>query len=142
MASILDFVLLLVNKRTGFSSRNNQHYLLVRTSPLFYILGPTCFGNCLPHQGASWVRLSYLLTSWPYGPLTALASLVTYALSIPFCRHLLHLIDCRSFSTCYSHLYSGLPLLLLSSSLLSVILLTLHLYPFLLHFQSIPISSS
>jgi hypothetical protein len=29
-------------------SRNNQHYALICTTPLFYILAPTCFGSRLP----------------------------------------------------------------------------------------------
>jgi hypothetical protein len=29
-------------------SRNYQHYALICTTPLFYILAPTCFGNSLP----------------------------------------------------------------------------------------------
>jgi hypothetical protein len=29
-------------------SRNNQHFALVCTTPLFYILAPTCFGSSLP----------------------------------------------------------------------------------------------
>jgi hypothetical protein len=28
-------------------SRNNQHYALISTTPLFYILAPTCFGSSL-----------------------------------------------------------------------------------------------
>jgi hypothetical protein len=33
-------------------SRNNQHYALICTSPLFYILAPTCFGSSLPSSGS------------------------------------------------------------------------------------------
>jgi hypothetical protein len=29
-------------------SRNNQQYALICTTPLFYILAPTCFGLSLP----------------------------------------------------------------------------------------------
>jgi hypothetical protein len=29
-------------------SRNNQHNALICTTPLFYILAPTCFGSSLP----------------------------------------------------------------------------------------------
>jgi hypothetical protein len=29
-------------------SINNQHYALICTTPLFYILAPTCFGSSLP----------------------------------------------------------------------------------------------
>jgi hypothetical protein len=29
-------------------SRNNQHFALIYTTPLFYILAPTCFGSSLP----------------------------------------------------------------------------------------------
>jgi hypothetical protein len=32
-------------------SRNNQHYALICTTPLFYILAPTCFDSSLP---SSW----------------------------------------------------------------------------------------
>jgi hypothetical protein len=33
-------------------SRNNQHYALICTNTLFYILAPTCFGNTLPSSGS------------------------------------------------------------------------------------------
>jgi hypothetical protein len=33
-------------------SRNNQHYALICTSPLLYILAPTCFGSSLPSSGS------------------------------------------------------------------------------------------
>jgi hypothetical protein len=33
-------------------SRNNQHYALICTTPLFYILAPTCFGSSLPSSGS------------------------------------------------------------------------------------------
>src|SRR5215471_11725488 len=33
-------------------SRNNQHYVLICTTPLFYILAPTCFGSSLPSSGS------------------------------------------------------------------------------------------
>jgi hypothetical protein len=33
-------------------SRNNQHYTLIFTTPLFYILAPTCFGSSLPSSGS------------------------------------------------------------------------------------------
>jgi hypothetical protein len=33
-------------------SRNNQHYALICTIPLFYILVPTCFGSSLPSSGS------------------------------------------------------------------------------------------
>jgi hypothetical protein len=33
-------------------SRNNQHYTLICTTPLFYILAPTCFGSSLPSSGS------------------------------------------------------------------------------------------
>jgi hypothetical protein len=32
-------------------SRNNEHYALICTSPLFNILAPTCFGSSLPSSG-------------------------------------------------------------------------------------------
>jgi hypothetical protein len=32
----------------GSSSRNNQHYALICTNPLLYILAATCFGSSLP----------------------------------------------------------------------------------------------
>jgi hypothetical protein len=34
------------------SSRNNQHYALISTTPLFYIMAPTCFGSSLPSSGS------------------------------------------------------------------------------------------
>jgi hypothetical protein len=34
------------------SSRNNQHYALICTTPLFYILTPTCFDSSLPSSGS------------------------------------------------------------------------------------------
>jgi hypothetical protein len=33
-------------------SRNNQHYALICTTPLFYLLAPTCFGSSLPSSGS------------------------------------------------------------------------------------------
>jgi hypothetical protein len=33
-------------------SRNNQHYALIFTTPLFYVLAPTCFGSSLPSSGS------------------------------------------------------------------------------------------
>jgi hypothetical protein len=33
-------------------SRNNQHYALICTTPLFYTLAPTCFGSSLPSSGS------------------------------------------------------------------------------------------
>jgi hypothetical protein len=33
-------------------SRNNQHYAQICTTPLFYILAPTCFGSSLPSSGS------------------------------------------------------------------------------------------
>jgi hypothetical protein len=32
-------------------SRNDQQYALICTTPLFYILAPTCFGSSLPSSG-------------------------------------------------------------------------------------------
>jgi hypothetical protein len=34
------------------TSRNNQHFALICTIPLFYILAPTCFGSSLPSSGS------------------------------------------------------------------------------------------
>jgi hypothetical protein len=39
-------------------SRNTQPYALICTTPLFYILAPTCFDSNLPSSGNSWIRLS------------------------------------------------------------------------------------
>jgi hypothetical protein len=33
-------------------SRNNQNYALICTTPLVYILAPTCFGSSLPSSGS------------------------------------------------------------------------------------------
>jgi hypothetical protein len=33
-------------------SINNQHYALICTNPLFYILAPTCFGSSLQSSGS------------------------------------------------------------------------------------------
>jgi hypothetical protein len=41
-------------------SRRNQHNALVCTTPLFYILAPTCFGSSLPSSGI-FLDLSELL---------------------------------------------------------------------------------
>jgi hypothetical protein len=41
-------------------SRNNQHYALICTTHLFYILAATCFGSSLPLSG-SFLDLSELL---------------------------------------------------------------------------------
>jgi hypothetical protein len=41
-------------------SINNQHYALICTTPLFYLLAPTCFGSSLPSSG-SFLDLSELL---------------------------------------------------------------------------------
>jgi hypothetical protein len=38
-------------KDTYICSRNNQHYALICTIPLFCILSPTCFGSSLPSSG-------------------------------------------------------------------------------------------
>jgi hypothetical protein len=53
----------------------------------------------------------YLLTSWLYSPLRALASLNTDAnsLSIVLCRHLLTFVSCTSILVSSSHLNRGLP---------------------------------
>jgi hypothetical protein len=37
---------------TKCRSRNNQHYALICTTPLFYILAPACFGSNLPSSGS------------------------------------------------------------------------------------------
>jgi hypothetical protein len=34
------------------SNRNNQHYALICTTPLFYILAPACFSSSLPSPGS------------------------------------------------------------------------------------------
>jgi hypothetical protein len=48
LGSIVMFVPCITRRR-----RNNQHYALIYTTPLFYIPAPTCFGNSLPkHVGA------------------------------------------------------------------------------------------
>jgi hypothetical protein len=36
----------------GTRSRNNQHYTLICSTPLFYILAPTCFGTSLTSSGS------------------------------------------------------------------------------------------
>jgi hypothetical protein len=41
-------------------SRNNQHYAQIRTTALFWMLVPTCFGSSLPFSGNVWIRLSYM----------------------------------------------------------------------------------
>jgi hypothetical protein len=41
-------------------SRNNQHYELICTTALFYMLAPTCFCSSLPSTGSFWIRLSYV----------------------------------------------------------------------------------
>jgi hypothetical protein len=33
-------------------SRNDQQYALICTTPLLYILAPTCFGSSLPSSGS------------------------------------------------------------------------------------------
>jgi hypothetical protein len=42
------FVPCIIIKRSG----NNQHYELICTTPLFYILVTTCFGISLPSSGS------------------------------------------------------------------------------------------
>jgi hypothetical protein len=32
--------------------RKDQHYALICTTPLFYVLAPTCFGSSLPSSGS------------------------------------------------------------------------------------------
>jgi hypothetical protein len=66
-----------------------------------------------------------LLTPWLNSPLGALASITDadFSLSTAFCRRLLTFISSRSFSTSSSHLYLGLLLLLLRSTLVSNIFL-------------------
>jgi hypothetical protein len=49
-------------------SRNNQHFALNCTTPLLYILAPTCFGSSLP-SSESFLDPSELLkykSSWWY----------------------------------------------------------------------------
>jgi hypothetical protein len=41
------FVLCIIRR-----NRNNQHYALICTIPLFYILAPTSFGSSLPSSGS------------------------------------------------------------------------------------------
>jgi hypothetical protein len=41
-------------------SRNNQHYVQICTTALFYILAPTCFDSSLPSSGSFWIHLSYM----------------------------------------------------------------------------------
>ena len=69
----------------------------------------------------------FLLTPWLFGPLTFLASLITDAPSSPptvFCRHLLTFVSRRSSRKSSSHLCLGLPVLLLSSDLVSNVFLS------------------
>src|SRR5215475_1328990 len=47
MRDSLMFVLCIIGR-----SRNNQHYALIFTPPLFYILAPACFGSSLPSSGS------------------------------------------------------------------------------------------
>jgi hypothetical protein len=52
-------------------SRNNQQYALICTTPLFYVLAPTCFGSSLPSSGGfldpSWVMWN---TKWMGGTIS------------------------------------------------------------------------
>jgi hypothetical protein len=41
-------------------SRNDQQYVQICTTVLFYIPAPTCFGSNLPLSGSFWVNLSYI----------------------------------------------------------------------------------
>jgi hypothetical protein len=40
------------HKYRNMHSRKNQQYALICTTPLFYILAPTCFGSSLPSSGS------------------------------------------------------------------------------------------
>jgi hypothetical protein len=51
---------LLFVPRVTRRSRNNQHYALICTTPLFYILAPTCFGSGLPSSGSFLDRFDLL----------------------------------------------------------------------------------
>jgi hypothetical protein len=48
------FIFNLIHQSASSYRRNDQHYALIYTTPLFYILAPTCFGSSLP---SSWSLL-------------------------------------------------------------------------------------
>jgi hypothetical protein len=41
-----------IKKHVYEHSRNNKHHALICTTPLIYILAPTCFGSSLPSSGS------------------------------------------------------------------------------------------
>jgi hypothetical protein len=41
-----------LQKNKSDSSRNDQQYTLICTTPLFYVLAPTCFSSMLPSSGS------------------------------------------------------------------------------------------
>jgi hypothetical protein len=64
-------------------SGNNQHYALICTTPLFYILFPTCFGSSLPSSGSFLdpselleIQIEWVVYHIMYG----------YAACVPDCR--------------------------------------------------------
>jgi hypothetical protein len=96
--------------------------------------------RCFPSQMFLWTSFSYYIFTYSlaHNPLRALASLITDAhssLSTAFCHHFLNFISCRSFPTsacpvfCYPPVYSQIFSELSFPD------------PFLLRFQSIPVSS-
>jgi hypothetical protein len=72
------------------SSRNNQHYALICTTPLFYILAPTCFGSSLPSSG------SFL------DPSELLKIQIEWVVYRIICGYVACMLECNGFVCCAS----------------------------------------
>jgi hypothetical protein len=66
-------------------SRNNQQYALICTTPLFYILAPTCFGSSLP-SSVSFLDPSELLEIQIGWVVYHTSIMCGYVACVPDCR--------------------------------------------------------
>jgi hypothetical protein len=77
-------------------SRNNQHYALISTTPLFYILATTCFGSSLPLSG------SFL------DPFESLEIQIEWVVNHIMCGYVACVPECRGSVCCASQLKTEL----------------------------------
>jgi hypothetical protein len=73
-------------------SRNNQQYALILTTPLFYILAPTCFGSSLPSSGGF------------LDPSELLEIQIEWVVHHIMCGYVACVPDCRGSVCCASHI--------------------------------------
>jgi hypothetical protein len=73
-------------------SRNNRPYALIYTTPLFYILAPTCFGSSLPSSK------NFL------DPSELLEKQIEWVVYHIMCGYVACVPDCRGSVCCASHL--------------------------------------